>query len=234
MTPNHPSGFCLAKPSALFSVMSVKTPMKIALLACCLVGFASLAAETNTQTYSSLDKPSAKNQVTMPAGAIKLEDADLEQVFKLYQTISRRTVVRPAIVPNGKITLHNEMPITVPKALQLLDTALAQHAIIMIPQGIDTVKAVPISSAPNEAVPICELAAEELPESNSYTHYIVHLKSRSPRELAQILQPLAKFPNSIMSNERDGMIMLRDYSVNIRRMLQVIERLDKNPKPQPQ
>ena len=34
-----------------------------------------------------------------------------------------------------------------------------------------------------------------------------------------------------MSSEKEGMIMLRDYAVNIRRMLQVIERLDKEPDP---
>jgi type II secretory pathway component GspD/PulD (secretin) len=112
------------------------------------------------------------------------------------------------------------------KALQLLDTVLAQHAIVMIPQGTDIVKAVPYANATTEAVPVCELTPDELPESNSYTHYIVHLKHRSPRELAQVVQPLAKFPNSIMSSEKDGMMMLRDYSVNVRRMLQVIERLD--------
>lgn len=206
--------------------------MKTALFLCCLaLALCSFAAETNLQTYSSLDKPTAKNQVTLPVGAIKLENADMAQVFKLYQSISGRTVVRPATNPLARITLQTERPITPQKALQLLDTALAQHAIVMIPQGTDVVKAVPYSAAMTEAVPVCELAPEELPESNSYTHYIVHLKSRSPRELAQILQPLAKFPNSIMSSEKDSMIMLRDYAVNVRRMLQVIERMDKQPKP---
>jgi type II secretory pathway component GspD/PulD (secretin) len=158
-----------------------------------------------------------------------LENAAIEEVFKLYQNLSRRTVVRPATNPATTITLRNDHALTPQKALQLLDTALSQHEIVMIPQGTDIVKAVPYRNAPNEAVPVCELTPEELPESNSYTHYILRLKSRSPRELAPILQPLAKFPNSIMSSEKERMLMLRDYAVNIRRMLQVVERLDNTP-----
>jgi type II secretory pathway component GspD/PulD (secretin) len=203
--------------------------MKTLLLLVCFVGLiTSFGAETTGETFSSLDKPS-RNGITLPPGAIALENAGIDEAFKLYQTISRRTVVRPATNPATKITLHTAHPVTPQKALQLLDTALSQHEIVMIPQGTDVVKAVPYRSAMTEAVPVCQLTAEELPESNSYTHYILHLKSRSPRELVPILQPLGKFPNSIMSSEKERMLMLRDYAVNIRRMLQVIERLDKEP-----
>lgn len=204
--------------------LPVTNRFSVTLLSAALVT-GSLAAETNTQTFSSLDKPTG--QPILPASAINLQDADLPQVFKLYQAISHRTVVRPATNPVAKVTLQTERSMTPQKALQLLDTVLAQHAIVMIPQGTDVVKAVPYSSAITEAVPVCELAPDELPESNSYTHYIVHLKHRSPREVAQILQPLAKFPNSIMGSDKDGLIMLRDYAANVRRMLQVLERLDK-------
>ena len=99
----------------------------------------------------------------------------------------------------------------------------------MIPQGTDVVKAVPVSAALTEAVPICELTPEQLPESNSYTLYIVHIKHRLPRELAVALQPLAKMPNSIVASDKESTIMLRDYAVNVRRMLQMIARMDKNP-----
>jgi type II secretory pathway component GspD/PulD (secretin) len=199
--------------------------MKTLLLLAC---FASLASSFAAETFSSLDKP-PKNPTPTPTASIALDNAGVEEAFKLYQSISGRTVVRPATNPATKITLRTEGPVTPRKALQLLDTALSQHDIVMIPQGADVVKAVPYRNATTEAVPVCELTPDELPESNSYTHYILRLKSRSPRELAQILQPLAKFPNSIMSSEKDRTIMLRDYAVNIRRMLQVIQRLDKEP-----
>jgi type II secretory pathway component GspD/PulD (secretin) len=180
------------------------------------------------QTFSSLDKPSI-GQPMLPPEAINFDDKAIPQVFAVYQSISRRTLVPPAMVPDRTITLRVEHALTAQKALQLLDTALSQHGIVMIPQGTDVVKAVPVSAAPAEAVPICELTPEELPESNSYTLYVVPVKHRLPRDLAIALQPLAKMPNSIVANDKEWTIMLRDYAVNVRRMLQVIERMDKNP-----
>jgi hypothetical protein len=110
----------------------------------------------------------------------------------------------------------------------MLDTALALNGIVMIPQGSDMVKAVPANMAYLEAVPVCQLAPEELPESSSYTHYIVHIKNRRPRDLAMVLQPLSKLPNSIVTIDDAQTVMLRDYAVNVRRMLQVIEDLEAN------
>ncbi|MCI0350338.1 MAG: hypothetical protein L0Z53_13015 [Acidobacteriales bacterium] len=192
----------------------------------------ALPESSTTPTFSSLDKPSAKNQKMLPAGTINLQDADTETVLKLYQNISGRTVIRSATLPSAKVTLQTENPINVLKALQLLDTALAQNQITMIPQGSDMVKAVPNTMAGVEAVPICQLKPEELPESGSYTHYVVRLKNFRPRDIVQALQPFAKSPNSILGIDATGTLILRDYSVNIRRMLQVIEELENNtPRP---
>jgi type II secretory pathway component GspD/PulD (secretin) len=111
----------------------------------------------------------------------------------------------------------------------MLDTALAQNGIAMIPQGTDIVKAVPTAQAPVEAVPICELAPHELPDSQSYICYVVQLKEMPPRDVAQALQPFAKTPNSILGIDSARMLVLRDYSVNVKRMLQVLEKIDQAP-----
>jgi type II secretory pathway component GspD/PulD (secretin) len=223
----------------------VNTARFLAMTACCLLCGCSessrekkwatdpAASDPKATTFSSLDKPSAKTRKILPTGAINLDNADTDAVFKLYQSLSGRTVVRSATLPTYKITLRTEQPVTVQKALQMLDTALAQNGIVMIPQGSDMVKAVTPSAAGTEAVPICQLAPEELPESSSYTHYVVHLKSRKPRDLAQALQPFAKMPTSIVAIDADQTIILRDYAVNVRRMLQVIEDLEANRPPRP-
>ena len=57
--------------------------------------------------------------------------------------------------------------------------------------------------------------------------YIVELKIAMPHEVAPAIQPFAKMPgSSIMAIDSAGLLILRDYSNNIRRMLQLIERLD--------
>jgi type II secretory pathway component GspD/PulD (secretin) len=190
--------------------------------------WASDQSDAKSTTFSSLDKPSANNQKPLASGAINLENADTEAVFKIYQSISGRTVVRSATLPSSKITLQTEKPVTIQKALQLLDTALALNGIVMIPQGAEVVKAVPPNQAATEAVPVCRLKPEELPESSSYTHYTVRLKHLRPRDVAAALQPFAKLPNSILGIDAEQTLILRDYSVNVRRMLQVLEGLEAN------
>ena len=41
-----------------------------------------------------------------------------------------------------------------------------------------------------------------------------------------MLQPFAKLPNSIVAIKSNRLLILRDYSANIRRMLQVLEEVD--------
>ena len=185
-------------------------------------------AASEPETFTSLDKPSPRH-ATIPAGTINFEEADVLQVLNYYQELSKRTVVRPATLPQAKITLRSARPATTITALQMLDTALAQNGIAMIPQGTDIVKAVPTAQAPVEAVPICELAAHELPDSQSYICYVVQLKELPPRDVAQALQPFAKTPNSILGIDSAGMLVLRDYAVNVKRMLQVLEKVDQAP-----
>jgi type II secretory pathway component GspD/PulD (secretin) len=185
-------------------------------------------AAREPETFSSLDRPSPRH-ATIPAGSINFEEADVLQVLNYYQELSKRTVVRPATLPQAKITLRSARPATTITALQLLDTALAQNGITMIPQGTDIVKAVPSAVAPVEAVPICELAPHELPDSQSYICYVVQLKELPPRDVAQALQPFAKTPNSILGIDSAGVLVLRDYSVNVKRMLQVLEKVDQAP-----
>jgi len=105
--------------------------------------------------------------------------------------------------------------------LQALDTVLAQNNITMIPLGTKFVK----------AVPVVELPRDELPESGSYMLYIVPVKSIPPREAAPVLAPFSKMPNSVVAVDSSGLLLLRDYSTNIRRMLQVLDRIEAGLEP---
>jgi len=179
------------------------------------------------ETFSSFDPPGGRyEKQLLPANRLKFEQAELPQVLQLYQELSHRTVVRSAGLPSISISIQNETPLTRREALQLLDTLLAQNGVIMIPLGTKFVKAVPSAQASTEGAPVIELPAEQLPESSSYMLYVVKLKVRKPREVAPAMQPFAKMPNSIMAIDDAGILILRDYSTNIRRMLEVIDKIE--------
>ena len=96
-----------------------------------------------------------------------------------------------------------------------------------------------------------ELRPDQLPESSSFLIYIVRVKNRPPSEVLAALQPFAKLPNSLVAIRSEaasqppskpspprspvlfgpregGILILRDYSSNVRRMLQVLEKLEQS------
>ena len=101
-----------------------------------------------------------------------------------------------------------------------------------IPAGVinfvnTAVKAVPAAQAASESPPEITLPWRSLPDSGSYMMRRVHLRTRRPSEVVPVLVPLSKTPNSIVPVDSSGELILRDYSSNIRRMLQVLEDLEK-------
>lgn len=184
-------------------------------------------SSNETETYSSLDRRQNRpGQEVFPPGFIKLEEAELTQVFKIYRELSRRSLIRSSALPQMKISFENDLPMTRQEALQALDSVLAQNGITMIPQGTQFIKAVAAAQAPTEAAPLINWPADQLPDSGTYIQYIAEVKHIRPHDAAPALQPLAKMPNSILAVDASGLLILRDYSANVRRMLQVLEKID--------
>ena len=180
------------------------------------------------ETYTSVDQGSGgKRAETFPPGLIKFEDADLSEVLNTYRDLSQRTIVRSTALPAVKVSIHSQTALTRIEALQALDTVLAQNGIVMIPQGTKFVKAVARQAAAQETPPIVNLPPDQLPDCGTYITYIVEVKHKKPRDLAQALQPFASMPNSILGVDHADLMVFRDFSSNIRRMLHVLERIDK-------
>jgi type II secretory pathway component GspD/PulD (secretin) len=201
-------------------------------------------SDTAPHTRSSFD-PSAAGEKVVAPHMIKFQDADVSQVLSIYAELSGRSVIRGANLPAAKITFENQAAMTVPEVLQTLDTVLAAQGITMIYVGKQYVKAVTPKEAPQEGPPVLEVPWQQLPDSSSFVMYIVKLKKVQARQAQAALSPFAKLPNSIVAispnatkgnapdipalfgAKDDSVLILRDYSSNVRRMLQVLETLDR-------
>lgn len=184
-------------------------------------------APSRPKTLSSFDTSSGTN-APIPAGMIRFVEADLPQVLALYQDLSGRSIIRsPAVPMSTKVTFENTTPLTRVEALQALDNVFAANNIVMVYLGMQYVKVVPSAQAPQEPGPVVEKPWQELPDSSSYVTYIAKLKYLAPEQATGILQPFAKLPNSIIGMKGSDVIILRDYSANVRRMMQVLETADK-------
>ena len=162
----------------------------------------------------------------IPAGMIRFQAAPLEQVLDFYSEMVGRTMLRPASLPAAAITIKTQSDLTRTEAMQALDSVLGLNGIAMIPVGTKFVKVVPIAQANQEAAPLNVSDAGELAELGQYITHVVQLKFSKPSELVPVLTPFAKVPNSILPIDGNQMLILRDYTENVKRMLELIEKID--------
>ena len=209
----------------------------------------SALRKAGARTLSSFD-PAVPGEKVTAAHQIKFEQAELAQVLNLYAEISGRSIIPSGNLPEVKFTFSNQTPMTGVEILQALDTLLAAQGITTVYLGTQYVKVVPAKEAPQESGPVIELSPDQLPESSSFLVYIVKLKNVTPSQAAPALQPFAKLPNSIITigsgrsgpqaskpnlqkmaggifgGKENNILILRDYSSNVRRMLQVLEKME--------
>ncbi len=56
--------------------------------------------------------------------------------------------------------------------------------------------------------------------------HVVQLKYAKPSEMVPVLQPFVKIPNAILPIDGSQMLVLRDYTENVKRMLELIKEMD--------
>jgi general secretion pathway protein D len=179
------------------------------------------AADTNAAPAA----PRVPEEI-IPAGTINFPATDLNQVLQIYSELVNRTVLRPANLGAPMITLKTQTPLTKKEAIQAFDAVLAMNGITMINVGEKFVKAVPTAGANQEGAPFNRLEAGQLPEIGQYVTHVVQLKYVRPTELVPVLQPFAKIPNSILPIDSSQILVLRDFTENVKRMLEMITKVD--------
>jgi general secretion pathway protein D len=172
--------------------------------------------------------PGATNALEGPLepGIIDFRSADLNQVLDIYSMMVNRTILRPATLPAPAITLTTHGQLTVREGIQALDAVLALNGITMVNMGDKFVKAVPEAQGNSAGARFDTNGAAQLPEMGQYITHVVQLKYSKPSELMAVLQPFIKIPNAILPVDSSQMLVLRDYTENVKRMLELIKEID--------
>jgi len=157
---------------------------------------------------------------------INFKEVSINEFLQVYAETVNRTILRPGTLPAPTITLRNQTPITRREAIMLLDAVLGINGIAMIPVGEKFVKAVPIGEASAAGGSLEHGEAKDIPELGPYITHVVQLKYTKPSEMIPIIQPFAKIPNSILPIEGNGILVIRDFSENVKRMLEMIAQVD--------
>jgi general secretion pathway protein D len=178
---------------------------------------------TPATTAAPMDDISKPDEI-IPAGLIDFRGVDVSQVLDIYAQLVGRTLLR-ANLPAASIVLKTQTPLTKKEAIEALQAVLALNGIAVINVGDKFVKVVPVADANAAGAQITESSATNIPNLGSYITHIVQLHYVKPSDMVPVLTPFAKL-NSIIPLDGNGILIIRDYAENVKRMLEMIERVD--------
>lgn len=222
--PPAPPGTSLAASAAKGAAAAAKTPAGAA------AGTAKAGQPSeedqaiNEATLKSLRESRGTNQ---PSDSIVFKDQDINIFLdQVYGPLVKRTVLRAQGLPQVKISIDTQTALTEEEEVQMWDTVLALNGITMIPQGDKFVTAVPVAQALQEGAKFSNKPADQYAEASQFVTHVVQLKHVAIEEAVPTITPFAKNANGIVALASTKTLVLRDYSINVKRMLEVLAKID--------
>lgn len=160
------------------------------------------------------------------AGEINFENMELNQVLEYYSELRGLTILRPTSLPETSISIKTETELTKVEAIQAFDTIFAMNGIAVIPFGEKFVKIVPVTGINPEVSAINTNSAAELPWADQPITQIVTLEYTLPSEVQAAIEPFSKNQGGIVPLDSSSILVIRDYASNVKRMLEIIEKVD--------
>ena len=183
------------------------------------------AVGTNSLTAAAGARKSPGDE-PLPEGMIDFRGADISQVLEIYSMLVNRTLLRPTTLPTASIVLKTQGQLTVREGIQALEAMLALNGVTMVPNGDKFMKVVGEPQSGSAAGAFSTNNASQLPELGQYVTHLVQLTNVKPSEVVAALTPFMKIPNAILPLDANQMLVLRDYSENVKRMLEMISKID--------
>ncbi len=175
---------------------------------------AAAAANTNSQPDEMI-----------PQGLIDFSGADATQVLEVYARLVNRTLLRAA-VPEAKIILKTQTQLTRSEAIQALQALLAMNNISVINIGDKFVKVVTSDLANSAGAELDRSSSTNLPVMGTYITHVHQLHYVKPAVMIPLIQPFGKLQGGLSGIDDNGILVMRDYAENIKRMLEMIELID--------
>ncbi len=177
-----------------------------------------------TTSFAAPIAPAQADEI-MPAKMINWQGVDVSVVLDIYADLVGRTLIRGAL-PSAQIVLKTQTPLTKGEVIQAIQAVLAINGIAVVNIGDKFVKVGPLGDANSYGAEFNDTSVTNLPNLGGYVTHIVQLKYVKPSEMVPIIQPFAKLPNSILSIDSNGILVLRDNAENVKRMLEMIDKID--------
>lgn len=164
------------------------------------------------------------------AGMSKFKNMALEQVLdSIYAPLTGRTVLRGQGLNLAlQLTYFPTKALSVEETVQALDTVMALNQITTIPMGENFILVVPSQQAMQMGAKFSSVGATNYAEASQFVTHVVQVKHIPAEEAAQLVKVFASAQgaNGIVALESTKTLILRDFAINVKRMLEVIEKVD--------
>lgn len=194
---------------------------------------AALPATTPDLTAMTIRPPSTASSISEPdrimeAGSIQWAAAPLETVLGIYAEFVGRNLLRPATLPKAEIVLKQTTPLTKLELVRMIEAALYLNQISVVNVGDKFVTVVLNTEAYKIPGVLNTNAYGAYPPLGSMATHVVQLKFTKPTEMVQLLTQFASGTSAqpIMPLDSSGILVLRDNVANVKRMLEMIEKVD--------
>jgi type II secretory pathway component GspD/PulD (secretin) len=177
--------------------------------------------------------------ITAPAFAadetasVKLDfpSTDVNQVLSLYESLTHFKIIRDNFV-QGRITISVAEPVTVEKAIELIESTLFANGFAIIQVQLDTVEIVGTGrSARSSPIPIIS-EPEQLPTHERLVSYLFRFKRARAKDVqnlfAQYLAPPRMWTSFLMSEETNT-FWITERSGIVRQLLLAAAKIDVPP-----
>jgi general secretion pathway protein D len=163
--------------------------------------------------------------IVLRRGAV-MQGIDLDTLLEEYSELTGKTVITAQNLPKVTFNFSTKNDFTRSEAKTFYETLMSTRGIAIVEVNAKVVQAIPSAEVVKSPPPITVLNKEDLPQGDVYINYVHKLRYVKASETVDLLVAFAKSPQAVTAVESTGTIVLRDFSNNVRRMLDMLEHID--------
>jgi general secretion pathway protein D len=159
--------------------------------------------------------------------SLKFVNAPLDLVLDQYSDITGRTLIKSQGL-NASITLKSKTKLTHTEALIAIESTLQLFNVAFVPLGDKFLKVVQTANVRSSGKDInIEMPEGVFPETDLLVSQVVTLKFIEIAEAKPVLEALKQSYGIIQELERTNSLLITDTAQNLKRMLQMLEYIDR-------
>ncbi len=164
--------------------------------------------------------------VQLPVAALaqttlNVRDADIRAFIADAAKVTGRTFIIDNRV-QGKVTVVTDHPLSRSEYFEIFLSTLRANGLVAVPTGNGALRVQPIDSAVSQPSRVGIAGANR----NSYVTEIVRLRAIDAQSALDTVRPLVSAQGSVTANRAGNSLVLVDFADNIRRIRQVLARID--------